>query len=151
MFCIGNHIWWLNPNDILACIRCRWPCFGKGLDEMNPRGPFQPQPACNSVKWQWRILSGFFTNPLLTQFNFLRNILQAYLTLPENISLITVLLLYSSVGNQLSFTSKSHIQDEFFHSINTGVNRSRTRNIKISAWVMLPHKCKEISHVTPCF
>lgn len=131
----------------------RWPCFKQRLDEVDPKGPFQTQPASDAVKWQWWILSGFSTKPLLTQFNFLRNILQAYLTLPQNISLITVLLLYSSAGNQLSFTSKSHIQDEFFQSINTGVNIFLIE-AEAETWKSQHGSCRYRNarkYVTPCF
>ena len=31
----------------IAC--CRWPCFGRGLDWMTHRGPFQPLPFWDSV------------------------------------------------------------------------------------------------------
>ena len=41
-----------------AC--CGWPCFGRGLDWVTHRGPFQPPPFCDSV-----IL--WFCDSMLTQ------------------------------------------------------------------------------------
>ena len=54
-FCPGR-LWSLllwrysRPAWTRSCAACSgWPCFGRGLDWVTHRGPFQPQPFCDSV------------------------------------------------------------------------------------------------------
>ena len=42
------HSTWATWDSSSSAASCRWPCFGRGLDQMTHRGPFQTLPFCNS-------------------------------------------------------------------------------------------------------